>query len=90
MTPGSEIVFAEATADPFGVPLKTDEGEHLMVKVIKSRDENYEWGGNGCILSNGHLSPSRRGSPIEIRPRLCGVWKREKMRWRKPEAEKLL
>jgi hypothetical protein len=45
LTPGSEIVFAEATADPFGVPLKTEGGDHLMVTVIKSRDENYEWGG---------------------------------------------
>jgi hypothetical protein len=45
LTPGSEIVFVEATADPFGIPQKTEGGEHLMVTVIKSRDENYEWGG---------------------------------------------
>jgi hypothetical protein len=45
LTPGSEIVFVEATADPFGIPLKTGGGEYLMVTVMKSRDENYEWGG---------------------------------------------
>ncbi len=45
LTPGSEIVFVEATADPFGIPQRSEGGEHLAVKVIKSRDENYEWGG---------------------------------------------
>lgn len=45
LLPGNEIVFVEATADPFGIPQKHEEGEHLMVTVTKSRDENYEWGG---------------------------------------------
>ena len=50
LTPGSEIVFVEATADPFGIPQKTEEGEHLMVTVVKSRDESYEWGGKRLHL----------------------------------------
>jgi hypothetical protein len=45
LTHGSEIGFVEATADPFGIPQKTEGGEYLMVTVMKSRDENYEWGG---------------------------------------------
>jgi hypothetical protein len=50
LTPGSEIGFVEATADPFGIPQKTEGGEHLIVTVVKSRDESYEWGGKRLHL----------------------------------------